>query len=135
MILIAVAAASILYAYVVGFIGNTTGSQGQSASLISIDNSCISASNRCPGGTGFDISIRNVGSNTMLAGTAEIYFTNLGTGASFAVPCTIFSAVQPNTLFICSGGTLSGYSQGQIVSVKVVNPDGGTTIASTRVSA
>jgi FlaG/FlaF family flagellin (archaellin) len=132
MILIAVAAAVIVYAYVIGFVGSATVATGGAISIISIDDVCISASSKCPGGYGYFVAVRNVGSTT-ISGVVQLYFTDMSTGATSALSCSV-SSVSSYGVYNCAGSALSGFVQGNSVSLKVVDPDGGEAIASTRVS-
>jgi hypothetical protein len=132
MILIAVAAAVILYAYVIGFVGNTTASTGPPISIISIDDLCVSATTRCSGGNGYFVAVRNVGA-VSISGTADLYFTDLTTGFTAAASCPISSSVSTYGVYYCTGLALSGFAQGNFVTLKVVDPDGGAATASTRV--
>ena len=133
LILIAVAAAVIVYSYVIGFIGNATASSGSPPSLISVDNFCASASTHCSGGNGYYVVIRNVGSNQILSGTPELYFTDQASGQSAAIPCVIPGPANPGSVYYCGGFLPAGFPQSSLVSLKVVDPDGGATTSSTRV--
>src|SRR5579885_2531744 len=76
LILIAIAAGVIVYAYVIGFVGNSTNNNGQSTNIFSIENFCVSATTNCAG-KAYAISLRNVGSTTIAASsTITLYFTD-----------------------------------------------------------
>ncbi len=142
LILIAIAAGVVVYAYVIGFVGNSTSNTGNAQSVISVFNFCASASGKCSAGTqAYTLAIGNVGSTTISSGSAQIYFNDITSGASGSTTCTIASAVAPGSTYNCnSGGTLwpSGTvapAAGDTISVKIVNPDGGTTTGSTKAIA
>ena len=143
LILIAIAAGVVVYAYVIGFVGNTTSNTGGAQSVISVFNFCASASGKCSAGTqAYTLAIGNVGSTTISSGSAQIYFNDITSGASGSTTCAIASAVAPGSTYNCnsSGGTLwpsgtTAPAAGDTISVKIVNPDGGTTTGSTKAIA
>ncbi len=124
MILIAVASAAVLYTYVSGLIGGDTISSGTAPqNSLSIDSSCVSVLNRCDGIFGYFIAVRNTGFSAISGGTAEIYFANLSTGNTAMTQCTLPANVLPGTVFTCGGPNVIAYSQGQQISIKVVDTD------------
>ena len=142
LILIAIAAGVVVYAYVIGFVGNSTSNTGNAQSVISIDNFCASASGKCSAGTqAYALVIRNVGSTTVSSGSAQIYFNDITSGASGTATCSIASAVTPGSTYNCnSGGTpwpsgTTAPAAGDTISVKIVNPDGGTATGSAKAIA
>ncbi len=135
LILIAIAAGVVVYAYVIGFVGNTTSNTGGAQSVISIDNFCASASTKCSSTLAYNIVVRNVGTTTIAIGTAQVYFSDITSGTSGTTTCPIGSAVAPGSTYTCSNtawpsGTAP--SAGDTVSVKIVNPDGGTVSQSAK---
>ena len=136
LILIAIAAGVIVYAYVVGFIGASTSNTGNSQSVLSVENYCISASTKCQGNTHYYIVIRNVGTTTL--GTTNgvaVYFTDITAGTvptNSTTPACSGTNIAPGQTFVCSGALSSGPSAGDTVSVKVVAPDGGASTSSTK---
>ncbi len=141
LILIAIAAGVVVYAYVIGFVGNSTGNTGGSQSVISIDNFCASASGKCSGTQAYSIVVRNVGTTTIAAGTAQVYFTDITAGTSGSTTCPISSAVAPGSTYTCTSGGSSwpagttAPSSGDSVTAKIVNPDGGTSTTSVKAIA
>ena len=142
LILIAIAAGVIVYAYVFNFVGNSTTNQGNAQSVISIDLFCASATHSCSANTqSFALVIRNVGSTTIAAGTANIYFTDITSGASGSAACAISAPVSPGSTYSCtSGGTswpagTTAPSAGDTLNVKIVNPDGGQATSSVKAVA
>ncbi len=141
LILIAIAAGVVVYAYVLGFVGNSTGPSGNSTSIISIDNFCASASlGKCTNGNAYYIVIRNVGASSIAAGTAQLYFTDQTSGTSGTISCSIVTSVSPSSTYICSTGASATWpagttapAVGDSMSVKVVNPDSGQASLSTKV--
>jgi flagellin-like protein len=142
LILIAIAAGVVVYAYVLGFVGNSTSNSGNNTSVISIPNFCISASTNC-NAVAYYVSVQNTGSVSIPSGgNIQLYFSDITSGSSSVVTCTLASALSPtSTVSIpiassCSGGptgSLPSVLAGQTVSVKVVAPDGGTATSSTKV--
>jgi flagellin-like protein len=141
LILIAIAAGVVVYAYVIGFVGNSTGNTGGTQSVVSIENFCASASGKCSGTQGFSIVIQNIGSTTIAAGSAQIYFTDITASTSGSTSCSIASAVSPGSTYTCTSGGASwpvgttAPASGDSISVKIVNPDGGTTTGTTKAIA
>src|SRR5579875_815365 len=130
LILIAIGAGVLVYAYVVGFIGNTTQNNGSNPVPISIDYFCASNSGKCNANglsnQAYVIVISNAGSSNIATGSAT---------------CQISSSVAPGSTYTCSsnGPTCpSGTTQpalGDTLSIKVVNPDGGQATSSVKVVA
>jgi archaeal type IV pilus assembly protein PilA len=139
LILIAIAAGVVVYAYVIGFVGNSTTNQGTAQSVIGVDNFCASATLHACSGQAYSLVVRNVGSSSIAAGTAQLYFTDVTSGVAGSASCQILSAVGPQTTYTCnSGGTTwpagtTAPSSGDTLSVKIVNPDGGQATSSVKV--
>ena len=133
LILIAVAAAAIVYAYVIGLIGNASVSTSVPASIISIDDACMSSSLGCSGSNGYFVAVRNVGSSE-IAGAAQLYFTDLNSAATAVEPCIISGTVGNGGVYYCAGALPSGFAAGNTATIKVVDPDGGMTVYSLKVS-
>jgi archaeal type IV pilus assembly protein PilA len=141
LILIAIAAGVVVYAYVIGFVGNSTGNTGNNVSVISIDSFCASASlGKCTSGNAFYVVVRNVGSVSVPAGTAQVYFTDITSGATGATTCSIAAAVNPGSTYTCANGGLAAWpagttapANGDTMSLKIVNPDSGTATLSVKV--
>ncbi|MHB1907444.1 MAG: archaellin/type IV pilin N-terminal domain-containing protein [Nitrososphaerales archaeon] len=142
LILIAIAAGTTLYAYVSGFIGNSTQNSGFAQSMISLDSICASKSSGCNGGA-FYVVIRNLGGSTLSyqsgANTAELYFTDSANSATTAASCDISTSIAPGSSITAPVGltcptlpTFTGFNSGDNIVVKVVMPDGGTASGSTR---
>jgi archaeal type IV pilus assembly protein PilA len=140
LILIAIAAGVVVYAYVIGFVGNTTQNTGNNVAVISVDNFCASASlGKCTSGNSYYIVVRNVGSVSVPAGTVEIYFTDATSGATGSTTCTI-SAVSPGATYTCSNSGSASWptgttapSNGDTLNVKIVDPDSGATTSTVKV--
>jgi archaeal type IV pilus assembly protein PilA len=137
LILIAIAAGVIVYAYVVGFIGNSTSNSGGSTSVVSIDNLCASATTNCAG-TGYSVTLRNVGSTTITASSAvSLYFNDVtaGTSGVDTSHCSIpGTGLAPGATLTCSAALPAGISAGagHQITVKAVMVDGGASTASTK---
>ena len=124
MILIAVASAAVLYTYVTGMISGDTASAGTAPQTsLSIDSSCVSILNRCNGIYGYFLAVRNTGSSAISGGTAQIYFANLSTGNTAMTQCTLPANVLPESVFTCAGSNVIAYSQGQLITIKIVDAD------------
>ncbi|MDG6997543.1 MAG: hypothetical protein JRN15_00325, partial [Nitrososphaerota archaeon] len=133
--LIAIAAGVVVYAYVIGFIGNSTTNAGGAQSIVSIDNFCVSAAGtKCGYSSGVYASavVRNVGS-TSIAGalTANIYMTDATSGAVVTYTCTT-NATSPGQTLKCNDTVSPGFAQGDSISMKIVMPDGGSSTSSTK---
>ncbi len=156
LILIAVAAGVVVYAYVLGFIGNTTTNPGGTTSIIEVSSFCMSASTNCNGGSMY-VTIINVGSTSIILSTSsavQLYFTDMtkGTTTSIACPATSPTTINvngqtgsltiiPTTSYTCSiaqsgyfnGAPVLNSAVGDTILIKVVNPDSGTATQTTKV--
>jgi archaeal type IV pilus assembly protein PilA len=139
LILIAIAAGTIVYAYVIGFIGSSTGNGGGNQSVLQVSNFCASASTKCNSIDAYTVTILNKGSTSISTGTFQLYFTDSTSGNSGTGTCTISSAIAPGASQTCSSTTWpSGLTApnapgaGDSMSVKVVAPDGGSTTSSAK---
>lgn len=133
LILIAIAAGVIVYAYVIGFIGNSTTNSGGAQSVVSIDNFCTSAAGASCGATStwVSLTLRNVGSNAFPSGTINVYLTDVTSGTTATYTC-VSTSPSPGTTQTCNDGVSTGFSKGDTVTLKVVMPDGGSSTASTK---
>lgn len=137
LVLIAIAAGVILYVYVQGFIGNSTQNLGTTESTISIDSSCVSktTSTGC-NGNGYYAVIRNLGSNTIASGSVvQVYFTDVSASVSGVTTFTLTGSLASGGSATLTGSlpTFTGtVSPGDTITVKVVMPDGGTAISTTK---
>ncbi len=96
LILIAIAAGVVVYAYVIGFVGNSTTNPGGVQSTIEITATCISITTHCNSGTYF-ITIQNVGSTTLSSGGVEqLYFQDItSAGSPSTISCTLSASLAP----------------------------------------
>ncbi|MHB1868603.1 MAG: archaellin/type IV pilin N-terminal domain-containing protein [Nitrososphaerales archaeon] len=142
LILIAIAAGVIVYAYVIGFIGGSTSNSGGATSVIQITNFCASAANHAcnSAADAWYISVLNTGSVAISAGTVQIYFTDITGSSSGSTSCTLGSSVAPGSTYTCTPtptaiiwNSVLSPSPGDSLSVKIVNPDGGAATSSTKV--
>ena len=134
LITIAVAAATIVYAYVVGFVGTLSSNTIQTISIISIDDACVSATSGCStpyGSSSFFVVVRNSGSISLSIAPSiepQVYLTDNSIGISATFSCNaprgIVSQGQTFTCY-CPSGCSFGTSRGDLITVKVVDPDGG----------
>jgi archaeal type IV pilus assembly protein PilA len=141
LILIAIAAGVVVYAYVIGFVGNSTGNTGNNTSVISIDSFCASATlGKCTSGNSFYVVIRNVGSVSVPSGNAQLYFTDITSGVTGTVTCAVGS-INPGATYTCipnaSGASwpagTTAPANGDTMSLKIVNPDSGAATSTTKV--
>ena len=144
LILIAIAAGVVVYAYVLGFVGNSTGNTGNNTSVISVENVCISASLKCSSAGsssyGFVVVVRNQGSTTISLATAPAVYLSDSTAQSVPTEPTVScgsGSVSPGSTFTCTGtgAWTNAPSAGDSVSVKVVVSDGGTGTGSSKTIA
>lgn len=133
LIPVAIVASVIVYANVVGFVGIVGGNQTEQISVISVENFCVSASTKCTNAKGYYLTILNAGSTTIPLSETSVYFTDVSSGSAATATCAIASPVAPGSTYSCSGTSLSGFSQGQVATVKVVDQDSGDSISSTKV--
>ncbi|MDH2901060.1 MAG: hypothetical protein PXY39_08810 [archaeon] len=143
LILIAIAAGVVVYAYVLGFVGNSTNNSGATTSIISIANFCVEASvsTKCSGSQ-YYISLQNTGSVSIAGGAVlQLYLSDINSGANSVISCTLSSALNPsNSVSLPSGcsstsGSLPSVSAGDTLNLKLVAPDGGTAISSVKAIA
>ena len=130
LILIAIAAGVVVYAYVLGFVGNSTGNTGNNTSIISIDNFCAAKTASNCGGNQYSIVVRNVGSVgisiTNPSVEPALYFTDVTSGASGSATCSQATAsISPGSTYTCAGSLPFTPSSGDTITVKVVDPDSG----------
>ena len=144
LILIAIAAGVVVYAYVLGFVGNTTNNTGNNTSVISVENVCISAGQTCTSGGssvyGFVVIVRNQGSTTISLATSPAVYLSDSTAQSVPTEKTVScgsGSVSPGSTFTCTGtgGWTSAPSAGDSVTAKVVVSDGGTASQSSKTIA
>jgi len=142
LILIAIAAGVVVYAYVIGFVGNSTTNSGGAQSTISV-TACISIAAHCNGGT-YYVIVQNVGSTTLSSGgIAQIYLQDITNPATSTISCALTNSLAPGSQVtisattgctpVATGGLPAGYSAGDSMSIKVVAADGGSATASTKV--
>ncbi|MHB1907446.1 MAG: archaellin/type IV pilin N-terminal domain-containing protein [Nitrososphaerales archaeon] len=152
LILIAIAAGVVVYAYVINFVGNSTNNSGATTSVISIDNFCVSkSSGLCTGSNGLYIVVRNTGTTTIPNTPssqnvgASVYLTDVTAGTALT-PATITcsdsasagAGVAPGATYTCSASsswTSEPSNVGDTITVKVVNPDGGSATATVKAIA
>ncbi|MDA4111900.1 MAG: hypothetical protein OK439_05135 [Thaumarchaeota archaeon] len=102
MILIAVASAAILYSYVFGLIGSdSTSANSADQSMITINQSCVSISNKCDVIYGYFVVVRNDGAGSLGSGNAQIYFSDLSTGSTSVGTCILPSIVNTGATYSC----------------------------------
>ncbi len=132
LILIAIATGVILYSYVLGFLANSTQNTGFGQSTISIPNSCLSTTTHCQG-TNYLFVIQNLGSETIAAGTLQVYLTDIATGATATLSLP-YQSTAPGGSITETGSypTFSGTAPnaGDTITVKIVMSDGGAASSS-----
>jgi archaeal type IV pilus assembly protein PilA len=137
LILIAIAAGVVVYAYVLGFIGNSTGNTGANTSQLSINNFCASVTTHCTGANEYSIVIQNTGSAAFPSGNFQIYLQDItasGQPSAVVSSCST-STISPGSTTTCAATTWPGGlspSAGDTITVKVVAPDGGQASSTTK---
>jgi archaeal type IV pilus assembly protein PilA len=140
LILIAIAAGVVVYAYVIGFVGNSTTNPGGAQSTISVQG-CMSSSTHCNGGA-YYVIISNVGSTTLSSGGIEqIYFQDITNPTASSISCTLSASLAPGSQVTISSttgcsaltGSTPSVSAGDTISIKVVAADGGSATDSFKV--
>jgi archaeal type IV pilus assembly protein PilA len=141
LILIAIAAGVVVYAYVLNFVGNNQPTGGPQ-SVISVDTACVSLSNKCSSTNALYAYVRNTGTTTITkANNISIYLTDVTTGATASSTCSISTNITPNTVQDCVGPTTaltwsgSTPSVGDSITVKAVVSDGGSATFTTHAIA
>jgi flagellin-like protein len=141
LILIAIAAGVVVYAYVIGFVGNTTPNP-QGSDLLLVTNFCAdSSTNTHCSGNSYYVTIQSQASSPIANGsTLQLYFsdTSGASALSGSTTCTLKAALAPQQTVNCFGTTWSGIltsppNAGDQMQLKVVAPDGTPTTSSTRV--
>jgi flagellin-like protein len=140
LILIAIAAGVVVYAYVLGFVGNNTGNSGANISQLQIENFCASITTHCTGSNEYSVVIQNTGNTAFPSGNFQIYFQDItasGQPTGVVSTCST-SSISPGSSTTCSGNSWSGIlspapNAGDTITVKVVAPDGGQASRGTTV--
>ena len=141
LILVAIAAITVVYAYVIGLVGTLTSNTITTPSIISIDNACVSSEGRCASVSGqstYAIVVRNIGSLSIsitAANQPQVYLTDASSGSSYSASCNAPTAIvaqgQTFTCF-CQSSCPFSPQRGDTIMVKIVDPDGGSAITSTK---
>jgi flagellin-like protein len=142
LILVAVAAAAVVYTYVLNFVGNVSQVNSGSTSAISVEYFCVSASTNCTVvsglGTSYYIVVRNAGlSSIQINSTKEpaLYFSDVTTQKAISMQCNApVASVPPQGTYVCFSilNNSLGVSAGDTIALKVVNPDGGTSVSNAK---
>ncbi len=146
LILIPNAPGVVVYANVIGFIGNSTSNTGNNTSIISIDNACVAVTAASCNSNYVSIVVRNVGSTSIPAPggavSAAVYLTDVtaGTTPVATITCTVASgtSVAPGGTYTCAASaawTTAPSNAGDLITIKVVNPDGGAATTSVKAIA
>jgi len=140
LVVMVVAGAALLYAYLVGFIGGTT----HVPASVQITGFCASATTKC-GGDIYTVTIDNIGSspitgpfsltfvdstNSLGTGSVSCANSNLAAGASLTCSGPITNWTPTGANIFSSNPTV-----GDEITVNVVSADGGTAITVTRATA
>jgi hypothetical protein len=123
-----------------GFAGNSEANPVAMEPL-TIADFCISLSNSQCNSNGYFLEITNRGQQPIVAGTIQLYFSDLTKGTSAEVSCQLTSPLNPQASVSCPN---SGDSQlpaalnaapGDAISLQVVTPDGSRGISSALVQS
>lgn len=140
LILITIAAGITVYAYVMGFVGDSQSTSHPSGTTVSIDDFCASVVMLC-GSNGYSIVVRNVGETPISNGTIRLYFSDRTKGTSAAISCQLSLPVNPGGTFVCPSGsdnplpvTLSA-TPGDTISLQLNVPDGSAVVSSAKIGA
>jgi len=124
LILIAIAAGVIVYAYVVGFIGSATQNTSVQQSVISIDSVGTNA-----GRTQVNFYVRNVASTSTTLSTAYLLDTSGTVLATLSLSAVTLTPGQVSAQQTIPSTPLSpALTAGTLYSLKVVTADGSATI-------
>jgi flagellin-like protein len=124
LILIAIAAGVVVYAYVIGFVGSSTGGGGNPSGQISIDSASDS-------GTTVTIYVRNTGSTSITISAFYVIDNTAGTtqqASGLTCNSAACTAITPGAAAVKVQGTIaSALTPGDSITVKVVSLDGTQT--------
>jgi hypothetical protein len=135
--LITLAAGVAVYVYVIGFVGNSQ-SHTPSMGSIAVENFCANVQGSQCNGNGYSITMLNAGSSSIASGIIDIYFTDVLSGRSAEITCQLSSPWAAGTTVSCPSGsgtqlpTVLNASPGDTILLKVVGPDGSSTVGSTK---
>ncbi len=141
LILITTAAAVIVYAYVIGYTGNSESTPSAGQSIFTINEFCANVVYPQCNSNGYSLEIDNTGASAIPSGNVELYFTDPVRGTSAASTCQINTPVNPGTSVSCPTGngvqlpSALNASAGDVVSLQVVTPDGSRSVSSTKIEA
>jgi archaeal type IV pilus assembly protein PilA len=133
LILIAIAAGVVVYAYVLGFVGSNTSGTGTNQSQMSIDTAVTTISGSQI--TSYTVVVRNVGSTT--ASISALYFTDNTNGGKVSILSSLgcgSTSLAPQSATTCTASSLTdsftggaAQAKGDSMTVQVVAADGGST--------
>jgi hypothetical protein len=140
LIVISIATSVIVYAYVMGFTGESEMGSPPIQRLITVSEFCASTYYQC-NSNGYSVVIRNIGASAIPASNLSFYMTDLASGKSAMTDCQLSSSLQPGSTVTCPSGSgvplpsaLYG-SPGDDIQLRVVTSDGGQTDLSSRILA
>jgi len=113
MIAVAVVAALVTYAWVMGFIGFTTGNTGKSLTIQS-----IALNGGDPGPNPLNVYVQNIGNSAVNLNSGQCLYINGTLDAGTASPAAL---PQGGTATILSKGT---FTQGDTLTIKVTTSSG-----------
>jgi hypothetical protein len=121
LIAIAVAAAVLLYVFSIGLLGSLSSSGGQQTKQQLIMEAYDWTAN-CGSGASICLTVRNVGSASILLGAADVFVNGVSAAASADTPTL---APQGSSLLtITTPSFTPALAQGAAYTIKVVTPDG-----------
>ena len=134
LVVMVVAGAALIYAYMVGFIGGTT----HVPASIQITGFCASASSRC-GGTIYTVSIDNIGTSP-INGAFSLSFSDSTSSLGVATASCANVALGAGATLVCAAsvsawtsiGLTATPTPGDQITVTAVSADGGTAITFTK---
>ena len=140
LLLITIASGAILYAYVIGFVGNSEPTTHPAETTLSVDDFCASTVMLC-GTNGYSVVARNVGGASMSDGTIQMYLVDETRGTSVVLSCQLSTPVNPGGTFVCPQGSGSplpsalSASSGDTISLKIVGTDGTAATSSVKIGS
>lgn len=129
LILIAIAAGVVVYAYVLGFIGNSINQNGTGPSAESLNINTWEVNSTVP-----EIFVQNTGANSVNI-TSAYFYTSSGSLAGSNITIAAFGQSHGTGVIVKPGSTLGVYAvgitltKGTYYQAKVVTTLGGSTVS------
>jgi FlaG/FlaF family flagellin (archaellin) len=128
LVVIVVAGAALIYAYLVGFIGNTA----RVPSSIQVTGFCASSSANGCGSSEYTVSITNIGGN-QISGSLSLTFQDVSSNSPIMTTSCAVGTLGTGQVYTCDGNFNFLPNTNDLMTVTVVTPDGGSAVSETHV--